>query len=404
MKVYLVGGAVRDQILGLPISDRDWLVVGSDPIEMIRLGFQQVGRDFPVFLHPITKEEYSLARIDRKIGFGYTGFQSFSSPSVTVEEDLSRRDLTINAIAKTTEGRIIDPFSGIQDINNRLLKHVSKSFLEDPIRILRTARLYAKLSKYQFTIFHETWKMIKEMATQEETKTISNERIWTETKKALSTSSPHMYFKMLFQCGSLSTFFPELQFLLTQCQKKCSNIPLINRRRYIFHVLKKSALLTERIDVRFASLCSNFTIFFCNEPIQEKKIGHSIRMIENLCNRIRVPNKTKRLSVVLAKVHLFVQKIEKIKSNVIMYIFNQLDVWRKPKNLDHLITVCKSHYLVKNGLEVECSYPKGELLRKIFKSVISKNFSNIEFKKMKKEEIRKKILTDRLKKIEEVIS
>ncbi|ARC54448.1 multifunctional CCA protein [Candidatus Riesia pediculicola] len=407
MKIYLVGGAVRDQILGIPISDRDWLVVGSSPQEMIRLGFQQVGRDFPVFLHPVTKEEYSLARIDRKIGSGHTGFQCFSSPSVTIEEDLYRRDLTINAIAKTTKNKTIDPFFGIKDIQKRIIRHVSNAFSEDPIRVLRTARFYAKLSEYYFTIYHKTWKIIEEMVQQEDLKTVSKERVWIETKKALSTSSPDLYFKMLFQCGALSVLFPEIQIILTKSFKKKSSLTsFIDQKEYIFLVIKKSALLTKSIEVRFAALCSNFTVFFYDNHMsnsKEKKINSAVQMVRSFCDRMRVPTKTKKLSVAIAKVHQNVQNIQNSCSKEVIKIFDQMDVWRKPKNIDQLITVCKAHYIVKNRLELGCYYPQGELLMKIFKKV-SKSSLKIDFQKMKNKEIRGTILKNRLKIIEKVMN
>mgnify|MGYP000433397021 CR=1 FL=1 len=220
MKIYLVGGAVRDKLLKLPIYDKDWLVTGATVKQMLELNYEQVGKDFPVFLHPKSKEEHALARTERKTGSGYTGFECFSDASVTLEEDLMRRDLTINAMAEDEQGNIHDPYNGLDDIQNKVLRHVSSAFSEDPLRVLRVARFAARFAAQGFTIAAETQALMSAMSNKEELNAISAERIWVETEKALSTDHPHVYFQVLKDCGALEILFPEIQKTATETQLK----------------------------------------------------------------------------------------------------------------------------------------------------------------------------------------
>ncbi len=254
MQVYLVGGAVRDQLLGLPISDRDFVVVGTTPEAMLEQGFQQVGKDFPVFLHPKTHEEYALARTERKTGAGYTGFSCYSAPDVTIEDDLLRRDLTINAMAQSDSGEIIDPFNGIKDLENRLLRHVSSAFSEDPLRVLRVARFAARYFEYGFSIAPETLALMQSMAATGELSHLTAERVWAETEKALKSSSPQVYFDVLRQCGALRVLFPEIDGLFgVPAPEKWH--PEIDTGVHTLMVMKVIATLSDDIDIRFAALC-----------------------------------------------------------------------------------------------------------------------------------------------------
>ncbi|VTP67373.1 Multifunctional CCA protein [Serratia rubidaea] len=213
MKIYLVGGAVRDSLLELPVVDRDWVVVGATPEQLLAQGYQQVGKDFPVFLNPQTHEEYALARTERKSGHGYTGFTCYAAPDVTLEEDLLRRDLTINAIAQTTEGELVDPYHGVQDLNARVLRHVSAAFGEDPLRVLRVARFAARFAHLGFTIAPETAALMRQMADSGELAALTAERVWKETEKALQSRSPQVYFQVLRDCHALGVLFPEIDAL-----------------------------------------------------------------------------------------------------------------------------------------------------------------------------------------------
>lgn len=213
MKVYLVGGAVRDQLLNLAIADRDWVIVGADPQTLLKQGYQQVGKDFPVFLHPKTQEEYALARTERKIGSGYTGFDCYAAPDVTIEQDLQRRDLTVNAIAQAEDGSLVDPYHGVDDLNQRILRHVSDAFTEDPLRVLRVARFAARYHWLGFTVAPETLQLMQQIAESGELTELTAERVWTETEKALNSRSPQVYFDILRQCGALAVLFPEIDYL-----------------------------------------------------------------------------------------------------------------------------------------------------------------------------------------------
>lgn len=344
MQIYLVGGAVRDQLIGLPVSDRDWVVVGATPGDLIKLGFQQVGKDFPVFLHPKTREEYALARTERKTGVGYTGFSCYAAPDVTIEEDLLRRDLTINAIAKTEDGQLIDPFQGEQDIKNCLLRHVSAAFSEDPLRILRVARFAARLAKQNFTIANETQSLIKKMISNHELSAISAERVWSETEKALKSSAPETYFHFLRDCGALAILFPEINQLF--------GIPSATELHaemdtgiHTLLTLKIAASLTDNIETRFAALCHEFGKALTPSeqwPAHEDYAIKSIPLIEAMCNRLRIPNKMKELAKLVARFHQQIHQINQLQPEKVINLFNQLDCWRKPERINQLVITCEA--------------------------------------------------------------
>lgn len=254
MKIYLVGGAVRDALLGLPVKDRDWVVVGSTPQEMLDAGYQQVGRDFPVFLHPQTHEEYALARTERKSGSGYTGFTCYAAPDVTLEDDLKRRDLTINALAQDDNGEIIDPYNGLGDLQNRLLRHVSPAFGEDPLRVLRVARFAARYAHLGFRIADETLALMREMTHAGELEHLTPERVWKETESALTTRNPQVFFQVLRDCGALRVLFPEIDALFG-VPAPARWHPEIDTGIHTLMTLSMAAMLSPQVDVRFATLC-----------------------------------------------------------------------------------------------------------------------------------------------------
>ena len=253
MKTYLVGGAVRDALLNLPVKDKDWVVVGTSPQAMLALGYEQVGRDFPVFLHPETHEEYALARTERKSGSGYTGFVCYSAPDVTLEQDLQRRDLTINAIAQDEQGRFYDPYGGRADLEQRRLRHVSEAFNEDPLRVLRVARFAARFAHLSFVVADETQVLMRWMVESGELNTLTPERVWKETEKALQTHNPQVYFQVLRECGALAVLFPELDNLYG-VPAPAKWHPEIDTGIHALMTLAIAAQLSPEVDVRFATL------------------------------------------------------------------------------------------------------------------------------------------------------
>ncbi|MGP1939317.1 MAG: multifunctional CCA addition/repair protein [Arsenophonus sp. ET-DL9-MAG3] len=402
MQIYLVGGAVRDQLLGLPVSDRDWVVVGSTPNDLIKLGFKQVGKDFPVFLHPKTREEYALARKERKINVGYTGFSCYTEPDVTIEEDLLRRDLTINAIAQTEDGKLIDPYHGEQDIKNRLLRHVSSAFTEDPLRILRVARFAARLATKKFFITNETRLLMKKMVFNNELSTISQKRVWIETEKALRSSSPEIYFHILHDCRALSIIFPEINKLFS-IMSMIKSHSKINSEIHIFLTLKMAVLLTNNIEIRFAALCHDLGYIFLSSKQNHYQCNYSIKvisLIESMCNRLCIPNKMKELAKLVAQFHMQIHKINQLQPETIINIFNQLDSWRKPERIDQLAIACeakaKSLFRQENIIYLQTKFfvEAFKITQKLStKNIIKQGIKGIEIKnKLNQERI--KVLTN----------
>ncbi|HHJ80914.1 MAG TPA: multifunctional CCA addition/repair protein, partial [Candidatus Tenderia electrophaga] len=289
MQIYQVGGAVRDKLLGLPVKDHDWVVVGATPDEMRQQGYRQVGKDFPVFLHPQTHEEYALARTERKTGPGYTGFTFHAAVDVSLEEDLIRRDLTINAIAMAEDGSITDPFNGQRDLQQKVLRHVSPAFSEDPVRILRIARFYARFAPLGFTIADETLSLMQTMVSHGEVDTLVAERVWQESQRALGEQQPRAFFETLRHCGALARIFPELDALFGVPQTE-KHHPEIDTGIHTLMVLEQACLLSTEPRVRFAALLHD--LGKGNTPKQEwpRHIGHEARslpLVKQLCQRLR---------------------------------------------------------------------------------------------------------------------
>ena len=335
-KFYLVGGSVRDRLLHLPVVDRDWVVVGATPDELLALGYQQVGKDFPVFLHPITKEEYALARTERKSGKGYTGFICDFSKDITLEQDLIRRDLTINAIAMDEDGNLVDPYHGIDDIKLKLLRHVSPAFREDPLRVLRVARFAARYYHLGFRIASETQKLMEEMVLAGEINTLTPERVWKETEKALASADPQVYFQVLKQCGALAILFPSLILSNT-----------------VADALKKSTLLTDDLTVRFAVL-----------------FGELTTEAEKLCSQIKAPNQYTKLAIMVQQYRLKVENVTQLTAEQIIDLFNRIDVWRNPHHLNQLIIASQSYAKTE-------SFPQAKYLERAYKLAHGVNVQNI---------------------------
>lgn len=367
MKTYLVGGAVRDELLGLPVSDRDYVVVGSTPEAMLAQGYQQVGKDFPVFLHPKTHEEYALARTERKTGSGYTGFSCYSAPDVTIEDDLLRRDLTINAIAKDPQGQLTDPYHGVNDLNQRILRHVSDAFAEDPLRVLRVARFAARYVAQGFRIAPETLSLMQSMTASGELQHLTAERVWAETEKALTSDAPQVYLEVLRQCGALAALFPEIDNLF--------GVPApakwhqeIDTGIHTLMVLQMAAQLSQDINIRFAALCHDVGKALTPKEVWPSHPNHGeagIALIDNLCDRLKIPNNARELARLAARFHDKVHVINRLSAVELIQLFDGLDSWRKPERVAQLSLISEADARGRAGLEQQ-AYPQGQFLRQAF--------------------------------------
>ena len=367
MKTYLVGGAVRDALLKLPVKDRDWVVVGATPEAMLAQGFQQVGRDFPVFLHPKSREEYALARTERKSGNGYTGFVTWSAPDVTLEQDLQRRDLTINAIAQTESGDLIDPFHGLRDLQTRLLRHVSDAFNEDPLRVLRVARFAARFAHLNFRIAEETQALMRQMAESGELSHLTAERVWKETEKALTSRNPQVYFQVLRDCGALEVLFPELDRLFG-IPAPAKWHPEIDTGVHTLMTLTLAASLSDEVDVRFATLFHDVGKALTPPEKWPSHHGHGtagVPLVEALCQRLRVPNAIRDLALIVTEYHDVVHTIERQSADALVALFDRIDAWRKPHRVEQIALTSEADARGRAGLE-SMAYPQGDYLRQAF--------------------------------------
>jgi len=350
MKIYLVGGGVRDQLLGLPVKDRDWVVVGSSPEELVSKGYQPVGKDFPVFLHPQSHEEYALARTERKTEPGYRGFVVHADPDVTLEEDLLRRDLTINAIAQSEDGQLIDPFNGQQDIKNKILRHVSTAFVEDPVRVLRIARFAAR---FGFTIADETKALIQTMVNSGELEHLVAERVWQELEKALASKQPSLFFTSLRHVGALKILFPDIDRLFGVPQVAKWH-PEIDTGIHVMMVIDQAARLTEDIAVRFAALCHDLGKGTTPNNILPKHIGHekrSIELTEKLCERLRVPSDFKSLALKVAEFHTHIHLLFEMRAETILGVIEALDSFRRPERFEQYLLAGEADCKGRTGYE-----------------------------------------------------
>ncbi|MFT4995150.1 MAG: tRNA nucleotidyltransferase (CCA-adding enzyme) [Paraglaciecola sp.] len=342
MKIYLVGGAVRDKLLGKAISDRDWVVVGATPEQMLARGYQQVGADFPVFLHPTSHEEYALARTERKVGQGYTGFECDASAHVTLEQDLRRRDLSINAMALSDKGELIDPYKGQQDLQNKILRHVSDAFTEDPLRVLRVARFAARFKGDGFTISDETLALMGEIAKSGELEHLSAERVWKETARSLLEAHPEVYFETLHKCGALVYWFGELD-VLWGIPNPAPCHPEIDTGVHAMLVLQQAASLSSALTVRFAALVNAVGKGLTpptDWPSQHDHEKRGLEPINTLCDRLKAPNDCRELAVIMNEFHSHVHHAFELKPATILAMFNRCDAWRKPLRFKDFLTTC----------------------------------------------------------------
>jgi len=398
MEIYLVGGAVRDSLLNLPVTEHDWVVVGATPEYMLAEGYQQVGKDFPVFLHPVTHDEYALARTERKSGSGYNGFTCYAAPDVTLEQDLMRRDLTINAIAKSAEGELFDPYHGQRDIENRLLRHVSDAFGEDPLRVLRVARFAARFAHLGFSVAPETQQLMQQMASSGELEALTAERVWKETEKALQTQDPQVFFQVLRDCGALKVLFPEVDALFgVPAPEKWH--PEIDTGIHTLMTLKIAAELTPDVDIRFSALCHDLGKGLTNPEYWPHHHGHGpagVKLVENVCQRLRVPTHIRDLAKLVAEFHDLIHTVNKLRPETLVKLFDTIDVWRKPQRLEQMIFTSEADARGRTGFE-QNPYPQGDYLRGAYaaaltvsiKDIVDSGLQGLEIKEeLKKQRIR----------------
>ncbi len=372
MKRYLVGGAVRDKLLGLSSHDQDWVVVGSTPQEMLKAGYQAVGKDFPVFLHPQTKQEYALARTERKSGQGYLGFECYFAQDVTLEDDLSRRDLTINAIAESEKGELIDPYGGKKDLQDRFLRHVSDAFVEDPLRVLRVARFAAKLHHLGFTIAPETLDLMKSITGSGELAFLTKERVWQEWQKSLTTDAPQVFFQVLHNCGALQVLLPEIDQLFGVPQPEKWH-PEIDTGIHTLLVAKQIAQLTSQPEIRFAAQLHDLGKGVTPKSDWPSHKGHEelgLDLVTALCKRLRIPNSYKELALVVCKQHTNVHRADELKASTFIKVFNQMDVWRKPYLLEGLLLCCQADHQGRTGFEHH-DYPQKAMFETAYQAALS---------------------------------
>jgi tRNA nucleotidyltransferase (CCA-adding enzyme) len=353
MRVYEVGGAVRDALLGLPVVEHDWVVVGTSADALLAKGFRRVGKDFPVFLHPQTNEEYALARTERKTAPGYTGFEFDAAPTVTLEQDLQRRDLTINAIARTEDGELIDPWSGRADIEARVLRHVSPAFREDPLRVLRVARFAARFSSLGFTIAPETLDLMKEIVAAGEMEALRPERVWQETVKALATEQPDVYFETLRACRALERIFPEVDALFGVPQTERWH-PEIDAGVHTLMALRMAARLSRSEVVRFAVLTHDLGKATTPSERWPSHHGHEQRseeLLERLCARLPVPNRFRDLARLVARHHGTVHKAAELRPQTVLRLIMAADGLRQPDRFDEMLLACEADARGRKGLE-----------------------------------------------------
>lgn len=364
MDIYEVGGAVRDALLGRRVRERDWLVVGATADQMLELGYRRVGKDFPVFLHPETSEEYALARTERKVAPGYTGFTFETSPDITVEQDLARRDLTINAMARAADGRIVDPWGGQRDLAARTLRHVSDAFREDPVRILRTARFAAQFAELDFTVADETKQLMRDMVDAGEADALRPERVWKETEKALKTPRPDVFVETLRECGALARIYPEVDALFGVPQPEKWH-PEIDTGVHLLMALRLAARLSDDPTVRFAVLTHDLGKGTTPPEILPRHRGHEERsalLLEALCARLPVPRAYHDLAIHVARHHGLVHRVDELRPSTVLKLLSFVDAFRKPQRFEHFLLACEADARGRKGLEDE-PYPQADRLR-----------------------------------------
>ena len=365
MEVYLVGGAVRDALLGYPTSEQDWVVVGASPQQMLDQGYQQVGKDFPVFLHPETKAEYALARTERKWGHGYTGFAVHCDPSVTLEQDLLRRDLTVNAMARTDSGEIIDPYGGQRDLANRVLRHVSEAFVEDPLRVLRTARFAARYAHLGFTVAAQTMELMASIVSQDELAHLPAERIWMEMERALGEHNPEVFVQVLRECGALARLLPEVDALFGVPQT-AEYHPEIDTGIHTLMTLQQAAQLTAATDVRFALLVHDLGKGSTPAIEWPRHIAHEhrgLKLVKGVCKRLKAPGQHRDLALKVCEYHTHCHRALELRGKTLLKLLNATDALRRPDRFEAFLLACEADARGREGME-QRDYPQADYLRR----------------------------------------
>lgn len=376
MKIYQVGGSIRDALLGLTVQDRDWVVVGATPEQLAAQGFVPVGRDFPVFLHPVTREEHALARTERKTARGYRGFAVQASPEVTLEEDLARRDLTINAMARDAEGRLIDPHGGQHDLQARVLRHVTPAFAEDPVRILRLARFAARFA--DFSVAPETQALMCEMVQAGEVDALVPERVWQELSRGLMAPRPSRMFEVLRDCGALRRLLPEVDRLWGVPQS-AEHHPEVDTGIHLMMVLDMAARLQAPLTVRFACLGHDLGKGTTPAQVLPRHLGHeerSVRLVRDLCERLRVPNDCRELAELVAREHGHIHRSAELGAAALLRLFERCDALRKPVRFGELLLACECDARGRLGRE-EAAYPQRERLTQALQRALSVSTAEI---------------------------
>ncbi len=398
MKAYLVGGAVRDQLLNFPVKERDWVVIGETPKQMLDKGFKAVGKNFPVFLHPNTHEEYALARTERKTAPGYKGFVVHADPNVTLEQDLIRRDLTINAIAMLPDGQVIDPYDGQADIHVKLLRHISPAFSEDPVRVLRVARFAARYAHLGFSIAPETMNLMREMVNNGEIDSLVPERVWAETHKALTELTPTTYFTTLKECGALACIFPEIQQLFGVPQPERYH-PEIDTGVHCLLSLEQAALLTPSPLVRFAVLTHDLGKGVTPKEKWPSHRGHEkegLPILKSLCQRLRVPNHFAKLAAQVMEYHTHCHRIFELRPATLVDTLAAIGAFKPDSNLSDFVLACEADAKGRTGLEKN-DYPQADFCLSAQRAGLSVDTSEIMQRNLQGPEIGQAIRELRIK-------
>jgi tRNA nucleotidyltransferase (CCA-adding enzyme) len=402
LAIYCVGGAVRDELLGLPVKDYDYVVVGSTADEMLRLGYRPVGKDFPVFLHPETQHEYALARTERKSGKGYTGFVVQASPSVTLEEDLARRDFTVNAIAKSADGALIDPYNGQLDIQHKILRHVSDAFVEDPVRILRAARFSARYT--DFSIAPETMQLMQQMVADGEVNALVPERVWQELSVGLMESQPSRMFDVLRRCGALEKILPELACLWGVPQPE-KHHPEIDTGVHVMMALDYAAKQNFSLPIRYAVLMHDLGKGTTPKEMLPRHIGHDARsasLVKIVSKRLRAPNNCTELAYIVAKFHIKAHQVIMMKAATLLKFLIDLDAIRQPERFEAFLKACEADSRGRLGLE-NLALPEAILMRKALDAAMRVDAGSIASHFDNAEAIKLAIFEARLEKVKSVI-
>ena len=405
MEIYLVGGAVRDTLLGFPVMEKDWVVLGETPESMVKQGFRPVGKDFPVFLHPQSHDEYALARTERKTAPGYKGFSIHASPEVTLEQDLIRRDLTINAMAMNPQGKVFDPYGGQQDLENRIFRHISPAFAEDPVRILRVARFAARYGHLGFTLAEETRELMQSMVAAGEVDFLVPERVWAELFKALKEPSPSAFFYTLKNCTALEKIFPEINCLFGVPQPEKYH-PEIDTGLHSMLCLEQAVLLSSRPEVRFAALVHDLGKGLSPKENWPHHYGHEktgLQVLERLCSRLRVPNAFKALAMQVMQYHTHCHKVFELRPSTLTDVLGILGAFKANNTLPEFLLACEADAKGRTGFE-HAPYPQAALISRSAKAAASVDTSAILNSELQGPQIGEAIRLLRIEAVADVIN